>query len=430
MRTTRKMLAVASGLALLLPVPGHAQGVVVRAQSCASGVLVGDLGISGLDCVGDCTLTISKGGEEQNWAFSTEPLIFSIQEPGPAEGVLEAGDYLVAIDGMLITSREGGRRYANLEIGEVVVVRYRRDGKVREGRIRVGGECRRAYDSVASTGRVPPPPPRPATGVAPAAIATVVTRTAIATAPRVIVTPEPAPPAAPLAGLVTGVARVASLLDPTPRGRLGIGFSCSQCGTRTDDETGENIWFFSGPLEVTQVSPGGPADKAGLRMGDLIKAIDGHDLDTDAGGRAFGDLLPGQPAQFTVVKRNGSEVEVTVVPVEAEDRFLTGRLAPLPPPAEAIPAEPAVGVAARALPAPSPRGTVPEPTATVAPPADLPLSYSGTVAGVEVEVRGGPVAVSELKGARILLINAEGLWIRIRVPPARLRRDDPDSLSR
>ena len=71
-----------------------------------------------------------------------------------------------------------------------------------------------------------------------------------------------------------------------------------------------------------------------------------------------------------------------------------------------------------------------EPLADVAAPVDLPLSYSGTVAGVEVEVRGGPVAVSEMKGARILLINAEGLWIRIRVPAGTGRRDAPDAASR
>jgi hypothetical protein len=49
----------------------------------------------------------------------------------------------------------------------------------------------------------------------------------------------------------------------------------------------------------------------------------------------------------------------------------------------------------------------------------MPLRYSGTVAGVEVEVRGEPVTVSELEGTRIILINADGIWIRIRVPENR-----------
>lgn len=49
-------------------------------------------------------------------------------------------------------------------------------------------------------------------------------------------------------------------------------------------------------------------------------------------------------------------------------------------------------------------------------PESLPVTYSGTVAGVEVVVRGGPVAVSELRGTRTIIINSDGLWIRIRVP--------------
>jgi hypothetical protein len=36
--------------------------------------------------------------------------------------------------------------------------------------------------------------------------------------------------------------------------------------------------------------------------------------------------------------------------------------------------------------------------------------------GVEVEVRGDPVVVSELEGARVILIRSQGLWIRVRIP--------------
>jgi hypothetical protein len=367
-------------------------------------------------------MIIYDGGQGRTWKFSTEPRIFSIQEDGPADGVLEAGDYLVALDGVLITSREGGRRYANLEIGELVSVRYRRDGEVREGRIRVGSECRRGIDRVATAGRVAPPPLPGRVDVVP--------RAAIATAPRVVVSPDVIAEAVPVAGVATGVSRALSLLDPTPQGRLGIGFSCTECGTQTDEETGESIWFFSGPLEVTRVTKGGPADRAGLRMGDLITGVGGFGLDTEAGGRAFSELTPGEPAVFTIVKRNGSEVEVEVVPVEADDRVLLGRAVPVPEPDEPVPVAGVRGVVSRAVPAPPDREAYPEPLADVAPPVDLPLSYSGTVAGVEVEVRGGPVAVSEMKGARILLINAEGLWIRIRVPAGTGRRDAPDASSR
>jgi hypothetical protein len=165
-------------------------------------------------------------------------------------------------------------------------------------------------------------------------------------------------------------------------------------------------------------------------MGDLISGVGGFDLDTEAGGQAFSGLTPGEPATLTVVKRNGSKVDVEVVPVEADDRVLVGRIVPLPEPDAPTPPSRARGVVSRAVPLPPDREAYPEPMADVAAPVDLPLSYSGTVAGVEVEVRGGPVAVSEMKGARILLINAEGLWIRIRVPAGAGRRDAPDASSR
>jgi hypothetical protein len=41
------------------------------------------------------------------------------------------------------------------------------------------------------------------------------------------------------------------------------------------------------------------------------------------------------------------------------------------------------------------------------------------IGGVEVEVRGNPVTVLEMRGARTILINAEGLWLRISIPRER-----------
>lgn len=407
MRTMTTMIAVAVATTLLGPSQAHGQGVVARAQACESGVTMGSLGISGLDCVGECSVTLAKDGREESWVFSTEPRIFSVEVGGPSDGILKAGDRLVAIDGVLITTREGGRRYAALEPGETVIVRYRRDAAVQEAGIRVGSRCAFPPTPTVGVARVAPPsPPRPA-GEA---------RVAIATAPRVRVLPEPADPEPPAVVGSTGILSRGAFLDPTPRGRLGIGLQCEHCGTQTDEETGESVWFFSGPIEVTQVNSGGPAEKAGVRMGDLITAIEGHDIATEAGGLAFSNLMPGEPVRVTVVRRNGREEELTVVPAETEAGILRGRLAPTPEPDETRPPRPSAGVAVAPPSVPS-RAEVPEPVAAMTGPEELPLTYSGGMAGVEVVVRGGPVAVSELRGARTLIINAEGLWIRVRVPP-------------
>ena len=73
------------------------------------------------------------------------------------------------------------------------------------------------------------------------------------------------------------------------------------------------------------------------------------------------------------------------------------------------------------------RAAYPAPTGAMAAPEGMPLRYSGSVNGVEVEVRGLPVMVSEMKGARTLYINAEGLWIRITVPREREIREGGES---
>ena len=126
--------------------------------------------------------------------------------------------------------------------------------------------------------------------------------------------------------------------DLTPTGQLGIGFSCRECGTRIDEETGEEVWFFSGSLEVTAVNRDGPADEVGIVRGDLIKAIEGHAIETDEGGRAFTDITFGQEVRLTVVRRSGREVEVVVVPEEVAPTPLrrTRGAAPRPPDTAAV----------------------------------------------------------------------------------------------
>jgi len=365
----------------------------------------GDIGISGLDCVGECTLSIKEDGSSRSWFFSAEPRVFGVESGGPTDGILESGDLLVAIDGLLITTKEGGQRYANLEPGERIRLRYRRDGRVREASVRVEEGCLDPPNPAGMISRVPPPPPSPDE----------VRSVVIAVAPRVRVAPSRRPTATTGTSTGRGVSRttvprrapVGILETTSPAGSLGIGISCTNCGTRTDEETGKDIWFFSGPLEVSAVNTGGPAAGVGIQRGDLIKAIDGNALDTDAGGLAFTRLSVGEQVQLTVVKRTGAEVQVRVVP---EARRSVGALAP------------AVVRAPRAETAPSARPAVPPPTGRPSTPVlpeapeGMPLRYSGGMDGVEVEVWGDPVQVSELKGTRTLYIQTDGMWIRITVP--------------
>ncbi len=104
------------------------------------------------------------------------------------------------------------------------------------------------------------------------------------------------------------------------------------------------VWLemqFDGELEdrgarVTRIVDGGPADRAGVRAGDVIVSFNGQDLtqplDDDADARLdddqsfpaqrlvalLGDLPAGEPVAM-VVERRGERMSLTVTPRERED---------------------------------------------------------------------------------------------------------------
>ena len=89
----------------------------------------GDIGISHLLCVGgSCSVNLRT---DRGYAhdFSTEPRIKGLDRKGPAWGRLQDGDILVAVDDILITTLEGGRRLATLTPGKPVELRIRRGGR-------------------------------------------------------------------------------------------------------------------------------------------------------------------------------------------------------------------------------------------------------------------------------------------------------------
>lgn len=96
----------------------------------------GDLGFDLVQCVGGaCRLFADAEEGGYLHELSSEPRLREFRRGGPVDGVLEEGDTLVAVDGLLITTRAGGRRLANLTPGEAVELRIRREG--REQAVRV-----------------------------------------------------------------------------------------------------------------------------------------------------------------------------------------------------------------------------------------------------------------------------------------------------
>jgi len=95
-------------------------------------------------------------------------------------------------------------------------------------------------------------------------------------------------------------------------GWLGIGVSCSRCSLTASDDGAARQWTFSEPPTVFTVDQDGPADRAGLRTGDTLVAIDGVPLTSSRGGAAFANIRPGQAVRLTY-RRYAEEREVGLV---------------------------------------------------------------------------------------------------------------------
>jgi regulator of sigma E protease len=69
-------------------------------------------------------------------------------------------------------------------------------------------------------------------------------------------------------------------------------------------------------LRLGSITPGEPADKAGLKIGDVVIAVNGASADRDAAVTAFRDN-PGKPLTLTI-KRDGAQRDVVVTPLNVD----------------------------------------------------------------------------------------------------------------
>ncbi len=326
MRKNRGIATVTLCLGLVagLAAEAAAQDVVPRpavplAQACPEGQIVrGDLGISGLEC--NCSFYVREGGERA-WRFRSEPVILGVREGGPAAGKLREGDAINAIDGVLITTSEAGRRYGNLQPGERVTLTVRRGERLAHVRIDVGRQCESLVEAGEDWHLLVEPiqvlvAPEPAVALEVAPVIAVELEPAVAVEVEAVELVETEP-------LILVAPHIDIRTRPVfPGGWFGFGISCN-CAVHRGESGQPPVWRFKEPPEVFSVEPGSPADRGGLQRGDVLLEIDGISLTDDEGGRRFGAVRPGQTVTFKY-RRGAAVREVTLTASQ--------RTEPAPPP--------------------------------------------------------------------------------------------------
>lgn len=310
----------------------------------------GSLGITGFRC-DHCSFSRNRSGFTSA-EFLTEPEVFAVADDATGGDDLRVGDVLVAVDGELITTDAGARRFTSLPAGEWVQVTVRRDGRTRELRVRTARAC----EVTVSPPNAPLPPPESPEAEAPP----------VPLDPPV---PDRAPPDEPDEPRALPPLPAPSI---APGASLGFGLECGHCTYHSGSE-GEGraaTWSFEEAPRLYQVRQGGPAWTAGLRGGDVLEEIDGIPLTSAEGGRRFARVRPGREVVWTV-RRGSRRLHVTTVP-EARSRR----------------AEPEAG--------------------------DGPLRYTGSVGDADVEVRGGAVTVREDPEEGVVVIRTGDVVVRIR----------------
>ncbi|HEY3705904.1 MAG TPA: RIP metalloprotease RseP [Terracidiphilus sp.] len=97
-------------------------------------------------------------------------------------------------------------------------------------------------------------------------------------------------------------------IPPLPRGEDAVDVS----------DAGIEPQFMPGPIPVHEVSPGTPADKAGLKGGDQIVSVDGHQFHYVGTLLAYMKAFPGKQLTLDVL-RNGQHVTLTPTPEKQPD---------------------------------------------------------------------------------------------------------------
>lgn len=339
----------------LIPRPGSAQVATASARPGPFGYL----GVTNVRC--NCTFRTDDDGN-RDFSFRSNPVVLGVYQGSPADGSLERGDTITAIDGVSLITPDGGRRFANIRPGQRLTLNVSRGRAHMTLLFRAVSVGRGTYTPEASEGTwsydFPAPPALPALPAIPAnpaipalpavpAIPSTPTPGAVvwsSRAPRALsgrlerVTPPPASapmtPMAPLAPIpeIAPVPPVPPMPPdvPSPLGWYGFSIRCNECGWSLSRGDESPVWESVSPPELSMVAKEGPAGRAGLLAGDRVTEIDGVSILSPRGARKFGAVRPGQSVRLTVLRDGKSLTRQLTLATRPEVRAAIAAAAPTP----------------------------------------------------------------------------------------------------
>jgi hypothetical protein len=292
---------------------------------------VGELGIGELRCSsGRCLRGWAFQGGRLITTFTTEPSVHALRPP--ADEVLEEGDVIVAVDGKLSTTAEASRRLRLLEPDERVRLRIRRDGAEKEVTITAVPTCDFLRHGVLAIDREAGRDLADALKLLGENFALDETfkgfdweNLSRDLELRVLHDLQDFDfdfefDFDTLRFLDTlAVDKNTLLIRPLlnsvePPYELGVELTCGFfCGWRRA-EGGEAVWRGQHPPRVARVIEGGPADRAGIREGDVLLLLDGHSFVGEEGGHALGRLRPGRAMPLQYLKGGETLTTTTITP--------------------------------------------------------------------------------------------------------------------
>ncbi|HEY7471087.1 MAG TPA: PDZ domain-containing protein [Gemmatimonadota bacterium] len=280
----------------------------------------GELGIGELRCSsGRCVRGWAFQGGRLITTFTTEPSVHALRPP--AAGVLEDGDVIVSVDGNLSTTAEASRRLRLLAPGDRVRLRIRRDGVERDVTITAAPTCDFVRHRVLAFDREAGRDLAEALkhlgedfemrfeGLDESFKGFDWENLSRDWSTRLL--PE-------LENLEFqfdfDTLHLSQLERARPPYELGVELTCGFfCGWR-HGEGDAVVWRGQHPPKVARVVEGGPADRAGIREGDVLLLLGGHSFVGEEGGRALGRLQPGQALTLQYLRGGETLATTTITP--------------------------------------------------------------------------------------------------------------------